>query len=208
MQAARSSANAREILQTTTINKIFHNAHMNMRPAFLKLLVLAWLYPAWSASAERGDQRNLLDIPLTSVAKAVESQERTPWGNARAKIAYGFDEKNSTVHFTRFNFAQTRQIDPKKIDQTIEYFKNNYNCTAKKSNRTFSFNPSCKVSAQLVWEGLCASGERYLNVQFIANGQLYEVGATRLMKQSEHNLARTVEDLAGRCQGPKTEKAH
>lgn len=179
---------------------------MNTRYSILQFLIVLWLFPALSPAAEPANQRYMIDIPLQSAAKTVESQERTPWGDARAKVAYGFDEKNSTVHFTRFSFASPRTLDSKTLEKTVEYFRNNYKCTAKKNNRTFAFNEACKISAQVVWGGLCASGERYLNMQFIAHGRLYEIGVTRSIRQSEHNLARTIEDLAGRCQIPKNEK--
>lgn len=192
--------------RATVTPKIFDSAQMNTNDSLLNLLIPLLLFPALSSAAESVKQRDPIDIPLQPVAKMVETQERTPWGKARARTAYGFDEKQSTVHFSRFSFASPRALEAKKLGDVIENFKNNYKCTAKKSNRTFSFAPSCKVSAQLVWEGLCASGERYVNVQFIAHGRLYEVGATRLMKQSEHNLARTVEELTGRCQGINNEK--
>jgi len=163
-----------ETLRATTINKIFDHARMSSRSAFFQLLIPLMILPAPAPApaVEGAKPREPLDIPLQTVVKTVESTEQTPWGEALAKTTYGFDEKESTVHFTRFTLASKSGPDAKNLGNIIEKFKNNYKCTAKKSKRTFRFDPSCEVSAQLAWEGLCASGGRYLNVQFIARERL------------------------------------
>jgi hypothetical protein len=152
---------------------------MNIMLWTVKASAVFLMLPMAACAAEILDGRYRIDMPVASISPVYESNEATPWGIAKAKTFHGKEDKGLTAyHFTRFDFPTGKKISPEKLNSSIKYFLRNRKCTASRVQHVTALDGDQKSWPQTTWTGVCAANGGYRNMQFIANGQLYEIGVS------------------------------
>jgi hypothetical protein len=166
------------------------------------LLAVLPMLSGVSGAAEIVSDRYRIDMPVQSVNAGTVFEGATPWGKARSTTFHGTNEDEATIyHFVSFDFVSARPIKPGKLKQSIAYFLHSRKCTATELKQPPALDAEGNAWPQVLWEGRCASGESYRNLQFIAHGRLYEIGITHPLALSKPtpDLDRALSTFADRC---------
>jgi hypothetical protein len=158
------------------------------------------LFSGIAGSAEITTAHYRIQIPVAIVQPAIESKERTPWGPVPAKTFVGTgSDGTTTYHFVEFMFSTERTLAANKLKHIISYFLKDRKCVAEELKQEPVLDAEGKVWPQVGWKGRCASGEVYRNLQFIANGRLYEIGVTSRIGQPVLDLDNALRTFGSHC---------
>jgi hypothetical protein len=151
--------------------------------------IIFLMLPMAASAAEILDERYRIDMPVVSIDPAYESNQATPWGMVKTKTFHGKESNGAaSYHFTRFDFPAGKKISPEKLGLSMKYFLRNRKCTASKVQHVALLDGDQKSWPQSTWNGACAANGGYRNMQFIVDGQLYEIGVAGKSSDLEQKL--------------------